>query len=542
MKNMNFAIYYVGDGYSTDKKIMGRQNAGKTMMKGIARRWKTNEIHGFGARASGAAMLKQLQGDGFAGTLRWREAPGDKVLEQLGAVYFPGPVTKDIASARNGLGAKSYSLFGVTHTLSSTGAMDMISEMVLPPFRPWDALICTSTAALSVVSTLQSEFEAWFAEQTGATRFNAVATPVIPLGVNAPDFARDEGQIAESRRSLGVAPDDVVFLFAGRMTFHAKASPVPVYQALEEACRRTGKALVCMEAGVYPNLGMAAAYEEARRVLAPSVRFIQVDGQDMARYAAAWRAADVFVSLSDNIQETFGITPLEAMAAGIPVIVSDWDGYKDTVRDGVDGYRIPVVMPMPGAGEDLAVRHALGQDSYDYYIGRVSMTTAVDLAALTDRMVALAEDPNLRRSLGEAGKARVRQEYDWPVILDRYVDLVQTLGEIRRAAPDEPIFWPARPDPYRLFADYPTRGAEAGLKVVVDPERAKSITSFLDLGVAKYVLDPVVLPAETILELLAEASRESHTVGSLVGEGARAAARLRALMWLCKMGLLDLRP
>ena len=46
------------------------------------------------------------------------------------------------------------------------------------------------------------------------------------------------------------------------------------------------------------------------------------------------------MSLSDNIQETFGLTPLEAMASGIPVIVSDWDGYRSTVRDNKDGFRI----------------------------------------------------------------------------------------------------------------------------------------------------------------------------------------------------------
>jgi starch synthase len=60
MSDMNFAIYYVGDGYSTDKKIMGRQSAGKALMKGVARRWKTAEIHGFGmGRQTGMAMLKR---------------------------------------------------------------------------------------------------------------------------------------------------------------------------------------------------------------------------------------------------------------------------------------------------------------------------------------------------------------------------------------------------------------------------------------------------------------------------------------------------
>jgi glycosyltransferase involved in cell wall biosynthesis len=56
--------------------------------------------------------------------------------------------------------------------------------------------------------------------------------------------------------------------------------------------------------------------------------------------------------LSDNIQETFGIVPIEAMAAGLPVVVLDWDGYKNTVRDGIDGFRVPTLMS--GAGSQTA--------------------------------------------------------------------------------------------------------------------------------------------------------------------------------------------
>lgn len=546
MSGMNFAIYYVGDGYSTDKKIMGRQSAGKAMMKGVARRWKTDEIHGFGTgpTTSGQAMLRQLKGDGFTGTLRWREAPGDKVLEDLGAVYFPGPPTKDIAHARNSRNPVGYSFFGVTHTLSSAGAMDMVSDLILPPFKPWDAMICTSSAALSVVTSLQDHFKAWFSDHTGATRFNQIALPVIPLGVDAPAFARTAQQTAAARQALGLASDEVAFLFAGRMSFHAKANPVVFYQALEEACQRLEKTLVCIEAGVYPNTATAEAFEQARQFLAPCARFIQVDGQDEARYLQAWKSADVFVSLSDNIQETFGLTPLEAMAAGIPVLVSDWDGYKDTVRDGVDGYRIPVTLPPAGAGKDLALSHALGQSNYDHYIGRVSMATAVDLASLTDRVVALAQDPGLRCALGEAGKARILEAYDWPIILDRYTDLARDLGEIRRGAgSSEHAIWPSRPDPFHLFENYPTHTLAGSSQVIVHPGRSKAVEAFLELGVARYAQHPTLLPRETILEVLHAAERQTSTVYSLLGsDDEDRHLRTRALMWLYKLGLVALKP
>ena len=55
-------------------------------------------------------------------------------------------------------------------------------------------------------------------------------------------------------------------------------------------------------------------------------------------------SGDVFLSLPDNIQETFGLVVVEAMASGLPVLGSDWDGYRDLVVHGETGFLVPTRM------------------------------------------------------------------------------------------------------------------------------------------------------------------------------------------------------
>jgi glycosyltransferase involved in cell wall biosynthesis len=540
----NFAVYYASDAYSTAKKIMGRQSAGKAFMRGLARTWPQGAFTGVGqGQASARAMAQQLQGDGFGGTLRWAELPDWAALESVGALYYPAPPSKELCYARNVYRPDALSLMGVTHTLSSAGPMDHMAEMVLPPFKPWDALICTSQVAHTLASQMQAEMRDWMHEQTGATRFNTPHMPVIPLGVDCPAFAPVPGKRAPARQALGLQGDEVVFLFSGRLSFHAKANPAPMYQALERAA--THAKVVCIEAGVFPNEAIGKGFAAARAALAPSVRFVPVDGNDLVAYQQAWQGADVFVSLADNIQETFGLTPVEAMAAGLPVIVSDWNGYKDTVRDGVDGLRIPTLLPPAGVGADLAMRHALELDTYDFYIGRTSLATVVDPEALAQACVRLATDAALRQHMGAQGQARALAEYDWPVILRRYNALAQELAALRQAAGAQaPQRWLQRADPFARFAHFSSATVGGNWTVQALPDAQARMRQLLGLAMANYAQDNTLLSSETIGRLLSCAERgEAQSVNQLLAAaGAQSPAGMRCLMWLAKFALLRLSP
>lgn len=539
-----FAIFYVGDAYSTDRRIMGRQSAGKAFIKGVARTWPRGTVRGIGPdRRAAPAMSAQLRAAGFGGQPTWSSLPDWRTAKEAGTLYYPAPPDKEIAAARSLADPAAFSLMGVTHTLSSAAAMDQVADLILPPFRPWDALICTSAAARTFVTRLHDDMRAYWQESVGATRFVDIQLPVIPLGVDVPAFTPPPGARETARQALALRADETAFLSAGRLAFHAKANPAPVYQALEKIAGT--RPLVCIEAGIFPNEAIRQAYLAAQQALAPSVRFLWIDGRDELRYRQAWQAADVFVSLADNIQETFGLTPLEAMAAGLPVVVSDWNGYKDTVRDGVDGFRIPTALPPAGTGDDYALRQALQVDTYDRHISRASLATVVDPAALAQAFRRLAVDGELRRMLGAAGQARVRNDFDWPVILRRYADFAAHLGEIRGQCRPEPArSWPQRADPFLRFAHFPSRTLAGEWPVRARPDAVARLTVLQSLSMANSAFEPQLLAREAPSALLAIlATDAAHTVDSLLFAAALPRPMgVRALMWLWKFDLVEIRP
>ena len=71
--------------------------------------------------------------------------------------------------------------------------------------------------------------------------------------------------------------------------------------------------------------------------------------------------------------ESFGMVLTEAFAAGTPVIASDIAGYRDVVRDGVDGVLVP-------RGDAQTLAEAL-RDLYDEPVRRAEMARAAALGA-----------------------------------------------------------------------------------------------------------------------------------------------------------------
>ena len=187
-----------------------------------------------------------------------------------------------------------------------------------------------------------------------------------------------------------------------------------------------------LECGWHGNELIKRAFEEAQSVISPSIRYIYLDGRESKNRDIMWASTDIFCSFSDNIQETFGITPLEAMAAGIPVVVSDWDGYKESVEDGEQGFKVPTVSAESGHGEEFARNFGLSLETYDRYCGNTCMFVAVDVQHASEKFISLINSKELRQELGLKGKKRAESVYDWRVIIPQYEELWSELSLIRK--------------------------------------------------------------------------------------------------------------
>jgi starch synthase len=549
----NAAFVYAGGNYSTQQqKLMGRMSASENFLKGFARFSGVDRFYCYAMRQQDledfTRRVQEIAGADRPVTL---VPPLDlSVVAEPGCLYRPGPNIGYFAWQRRVADQRRFSICGVTHTTAEHVVMDGIAEAVLGPTQAWDALVCTSTQVRAMVERLVDQWGHYLSRRFGGKDVRSTfKLPLIPLGVDCETFhptpeRKRDGQAL--RKKLGIAPEDVVVLFVGRLTHVEKANPLPMYLALEAAARRTKKKLHLLQAGWYASPEIEKVFVESAQRLMPSVRYHHVDAREPDYRWSAWYAGDIFTSLSDNIQETFGLTPIEAQAAGLPVIVSDWDGYRDTVIDGEVGFAAPTFMPPPGTGADLGWRYATAIDSYGRYCMTTAQSISVDVEFCAQAYLKLIEDPSLRRRMGEAGAAHAQAKFDWRVVIAAYQALWQELAELRRGAPevvpleaDRPAH-PLRDDPFSLFSTYPTGYVDGDTVATAAPGGSRQrLTELRAIPLANLV-PSLLLPEAEIAKLLEHVARSPSSVGQLlaaVPEAKRNPAR-RSLGWLAKIGLI----
>jgi glycosyltransferase involved in cell wall biosynthesis len=545
------ALYYSSESYSVKgQKLMGRQAAGEAFLRAFIDAYPDTPVN--------ALLHSPLDSKVIDGELKELGSvlPSRKhtlnALDQadFNLLYLPSPGIADLARNRLRVGERQFSLCGVTHTTATHRVMESIAELMVEPVRPWDAVICTSTSVKRSVELILAEQAEYLKWKLGATRFELPQLPVIPLGVHCADYQFTQEVKQQSRKTLNIQADDVVVLFVGRLSFHAKAHPHPMLAACQYCAEKLpkGKKLHLIQCGWFANDNIADAFDELQQYLAPNVVHHYLDGRDKTLRTQAWSSADIFASFSDNIQETFGLTPIEAMAAGMPVLVSDWDGYKDTITHGEVGFRVKTLMPPAGNARDLAARYDLGDDTYDMYCGQLCEMIGVDIPEACDYLWQLVSQPALRQSMGNAGKARAEKIYSWQQVMRRYIELWEELHVIRTTSIDhfggQPwLESPTRMDPFKMFEDYPSKHVVQGThcrnvrRLTQDEHR-----QLVELKTHRFAKR--VLPSFTLVDRIQQTLANTHDLGDVVLSCAKHAPQRdveRAIAWLHKVGAIALQ-
>ncbi|MCV2876632.1 glycosyltransferase family 4 protein [Rhodobacteraceae bacterium XHP0102] len=548
----NAALYAVTDGFDVAQKgINGRRVAGQSFLQGFFRHADVSEVVSVSnSTADGETFATLMAQTSGAPALPHRHVPRHSLTQiaPLGVMFYPAPDFSELAFERQAFGHSAYALCGITHTTSTLAVMKGFFQLRSSPYQPWDAVICTSRAvqAASLINLEQIDDYLTRTLGAGAARRALPLMPVIPLGLDVASYARDEGARKSLRTRMGWGKNDVVFTTLARLLPYGKFDPAPYFIALQaaQATLGTSRRLHVVMCGIYGDTHSQSVFEECARSLMPDVSFTHLDGADAQARKEALSGGDVFSFPIDNVQETFGLAPVEGMAAGLPVLASDWDGIRDTVTRET-GILIPTRMISGPASAPEAKGHFLAQLSYAQYGNNLSAMTVLDQGAMREGIVALARDADLRARLGQAGLARARSLFDWSNIIPTYQALWAEQNAIRAAhAPMRPEALTLSPLPATLFAGYPSHQMpQGGLHLC-----AKATTARLREIYALRRYAKIGRPFEQLstLERVFTAISDHAEAGVHITAlpqilGWQAATIERAVMFLLKYDLIEIR-
>ena len=157
-------------------------------------------------------------------------------------------------------------------------------------------------------------------------RFPRERIGVIYNGIDTSLPPRSWEERARRRASLGVAPEEVLLCYAGRL------SREKGLHLLIEALASLPKQIRLVIVGEGPQRAELEAQTQELS-LSSRVAFIGFD-----RDAEGWMAASNVVVVPSTWYEAFGRVVVEAMAQGVPVVASRIGGMAELFEDGVHGY------------------------------------------------------------------------------------------------------------------------------------------------------------------------------------------------------------
>ncbi len=250
---------------------------------------------------------------------------------------------------------------------------------------------------------------------------------VLPVGCDTDNFvSRDinDPKVTSIRESLGIAPDEIIIMTIGGDAASKGAQEVMQALALIDTKAPAWK-YVCK---VWPqqrtekqtslDLQLATDLGIEKKVIYTT----SITSRNFMPYLLA--ACDIYAAPSRL--EGFGMIQVEAGACGKPVIGIKAMGMLDTIVDGVTGYlaEVSTEIRMRETILDKESGHEMGHKVVFKEPRTVDYRASIhDIARY---LMELMTKPELRKKIGEAGRKRVVENFDYRIVAKKFVEIISS--------------------------------------------------------------------------------------------------------------------
>ncbi|MDQ7031312.1 MAG: glycosyltransferase family 4 protein [Desulfonauticus sp.] len=519
-------------------EILGRTVANANFLTTLLSKNPFSEYHFFLASNPLKTTLKQFIQENFPHlTDKIKIFPMFKLYQQLATTrYYCFHLSDcinyfvELTSLRNFIAKNIFPITGVTHSLSYKQFVYAYFSHLWSDWTQTETIIATSRVGKKVLKNFYHHLKSQYHLPS---EFTPPQISHIPLGISDDYYQTQDKSYLRKKYNLSLK--DVICIYVGRIAYDSKMDLIPVLRALGEVKKLTSQPITFIIAG-YLNKNQKIASLLQNLAKNVNINLLIFPNIDDSTKIDLMQASDIFLSLVDNLQETFGISILEAKASKLAVIASEFNGYKELIDNNKDGFLIPTFFP--------AENKFLAEFSNFLFLNQIHLLTAqqtfFDFDSLVKTLLKLIEHKQLRTKVGELAFQNV-QKFRWNNIINKYLNLWETLNytavNLNKKRPKLPQH-PFNFDFFKIFYHYPTQTLDPKTKVKTSkigesilqgkefPVVYAFIENFIDLDKTHYILNHFL---------------KTNTLESLISSSKGLISREKLIIttfWLLKNGYL----
>ena len=445
------AFEYKPDMFTPNSKATG-------FLSAVARHASENYITGFGKDNHDAELFhEQVTSYNPDLKVQWLGHQNWRGLGKIGTLHLTNSNISFPSKIRLRAHPLKFSIIGMVEAIADARSAQKITDMLKAPLMPWDALICPSRTVGEAIKTILASEQAYLSWRFGVKNLQNLGPqiPIIPNGIDCSAYHYDDTHRSFSRRHFQADEHTIVILFKAGNDYN-------FCQALKTILDG------------HPEINIKILYltdsidtpPKLFQEIIPTIPLYLIDESDPSQESWGLGAADLFICLTGSIAAGFDSSLQKAMAAGVAVVTSDWDGHRALNMHGTTGYRIACYIAKSGSGNQIRNRYALELDNFDQYITLTESMIALDHNRLVYYLKTLLTNQEQRLHFGGQARKHISAHFDWSVVYKDYHLLWTELQRIRRhAMSDETLVEATRQaplesadmiEPCRLFSSFAT--------------------------------------------------------------------------------------